>query len=95
MRVPLIVLALAAVLAAGCGSDDDSAATATTATAAAAAATTAPAPDTSTAAVPAAALPDGLAGAWKRDVTTADIERNAANKGTGAGEEPIPPASTC
>ncbi len=86
MRVPLIVLALAAVLAAGCGSDDDTATAPTTA-----ATTAAATPAASTAAVPAAALPDGLAGTWKRDVTSADIERNAANKGTGPGEEPTPP----
>jgi hypothetical protein len=88
MRTPLIALVAAAVLVAGCGSNDD-----TTSTAAPEpAATTAAAPAAaSTAAVPAAALPDGLAGTWKRDVTSADIERNAANKGTGPGEDPIPP----
>jgi hypothetical protein len=89
MRTPLIALAAAAVLVAGCGSSDD-----TTSTAASGpAATTAAAPAAaSTAAAPAAALPDGLAGAWKRAVTSADIERNAANKGTGPGEDPILPA---
>lgn len=85
MRTPLIVLAVAAMLVAGCGSDDDATTAATTEPAATAAA----AADTSTAAAPAAALPDGLAGTWTRNVSAADIERNAANKGTGPGEEPM------
>jgi hypothetical protein len=83
MRAPLIAVAIAALLVAGCGSDDDATTlAATTATIA-----------TSTAAAPAAALPDGLAGTWTRDVTAADIDRNAANKGTGPGEDPTPPGS--
>ena len=91
MRVPLIVLALAALLVAGCGSADDATTTTAVTTVAAAATTAAPAPaaGASTAAVPAAALPDGLAGTWKRDVTADDIARNAANKGTGPGENDL------
>jgi uncharacterized protein YceK len=92
MRTPLIVLATAAMLVTGCGSSDD-ATTATTGAAATTAAAAAPATAAATAAVPAAALPDGLAGTWKRDVTAADIERNAANKGTGPGEDPMSPAT--
>jgi hypothetical protein len=88
MRTPLIVLVTTALLAAGCGSGDDTT-TATTADAT----TAAPAVGSSTAAAPAAALPDGLAGTWKRDVTADDIERNAANKGTGPGEDPMSPAT--
>jgi len=95
MRVPLIVLALAALLVAGCGSADDATTTTAVTTVAAAATTAAPAPaaGASTAAVPAAALPDGLAGTWKRDVTADDIARNAANKGTGPGEDPMSPGT--
>ena len=85
MRTPLIVLAFTAVLVAGCGSED------TTTSTSVAPATAAAEAAGSTAAVPAAALPDGLAGTWKRDVTSNDIERNAANKGTGPGEEPMGP----
>ena len=85
MRTPLIVLAVTAVLVAGCGSEDTTTSTPAAATTAVAAAAG------STAAVPAAALPDGLAGTWKRDVTSDDIARTAADKGTGPGEEPMGP----
>ncbi len=89
MRTSLIGLVVAALLVSGCGSSDNAATTAATTEAATTVAAAAAA--TSTAAVPAAALPDGLAGTWTRDVTAADIERNAANKGTGPGEDPMSP----
>ena len=92
MRTPLTALVLATMLVAGCGSDD-TATTASSEAVATTAAAPAPAAGASTAAAPAAALPDGLAGTWKRDVTADEIARNAADKGTGPGEEPMSPGT--